>query len=96
MELAISVSTVCVAASFEVDVSQVLILQEGSLLKCSLMNAPTSVKVSLSDPSTAMTAPRISWAGLVGHGASGGEILVKTLILFTYGIVITIASILFA
>lgn len=68
-----------------------------SLLRYSRMNDPISDSKALSRPSTATTAPRISWAGLAGPGgARGGDILVSTLILLTYGMVITIASILLA
>jgi hypothetical protein len=61
------------------------------------MKVPISSRRVSSALSTAMTAPRISRAGLVAlGGARGGDILVRTLILLMYGIVITIASTLLA
>jgi len=49
------------AAGGRADVPQVLIAHEKSLLlRCSLMKAPTSASNDLSEPSTAMMAPRIS------------------------------------
>lgn len=66
-----------------------------SLLRHSSMYRPTSATSFRSGPSTAITGPRISTAGLVGPGvASGGAILERTLILLRNGIVMTIASIL--
>lgn len=63
-------------------VSHVLTAQEVSWDRCEVMKVPISARSSLSAASTTMTAPRVSWAGLVGPGfGRGGEILVRTLIL---------------
>lgn len=105
-ESAISVSVVVgvaattgsiAAGAGDAVVPQTLTAKEGSLLRYSLMKDPISANNSASVPSTATTAPLISCAGLPGPGSDkGGEILVRTLILLMYGIVMTIASTLFA
>lgn len=76
--------------------SNIWTLYEPSLLKRSERYVSMVLTLSGSWPSTAMTVPRVSWAGLVGPGgARAGEILERTLILLMKGIVSTIASMLF-
>jgi hypothetical protein len=67
----------------EGDVPHVLTAQEGSCERCEEMNVPVSERRSASAPSITITTPLVSRAGLVGPGfGSGGEILVRTFILF--------------
>jgi hypothetical protein len=76
---------------------QVFMTQEVSFSKLSLMYLPTSACSSLSEPSIAIAAPRVSIAGLEALGAANaGDIFASTLTLLTKGIVMTIASTLFA